>query len=62
MVIDYLVREENAPVSKGKKRMPVSTMMDILLPTFFISVARFEVKIEPMPGGSHMFPIFFLFA
>jgi hypothetical protein len=46
MVIDYLV--ENAPVSEGKNN---SAMMDILLPTFFISVARFEIKIDAMPGA-----------
>jgi hypothetical protein len=58
MVIDYLVREEKAPVNKEKKKMPTFTRVDILLPTFFISVARFEVKIDAMPGGSFILPLF----
>lgn len=55
MVIDYLVKEDYTRVSEGKKKMPEFTLMDILLPTFFISVARFEVKIDAMPGGSSPF-------
>ena len=51
MVIDYLVREEKAPINSQKKKMLHFTTVDILLPTFFFSVARFEVKIDAMPGG-----------
>jgi hypothetical protein len=60
MVIDYLVREVNA-VSKEKKKTPDFTTVDILLPTFFISVARFEVKIDAMPGGSFAVSVCSLF-
>jgi len=58
MVIDYLVREEKSPVNKEKKKMPDFTTVDILLPTFFISVARFEVKIDAIPGGLFKFSLF----
>ena len=61
MVIDYLVREENAPSSEREKKMPDFTTMDILLPTFFISVARFELKIDAMPGGLPAISILFIY-
>ena len=50
MIIDYLVRYESATEGKGKKKAPNRTEMDVLLPTFFLPVSRFEVKIDVMPG------------
>jgi len=51
MIIDYLVKEEPfADGGKGKKKLPDSIEIDVLLPTFFLSVARLEVKVDAMPG------------
>ncbi|KAF9482804.1 hypothetical protein BDN70DRAFT_874609 [Pholiota conissans] len=50
MVIDYLVKEDDPKLSPGSERMASSLEMTIILPTFFISVARLEVKIDVMPG------------
>ncbi|KAF9527020.1 hypothetical protein CPB83DRAFT_794094 [Crepidotus variabilis] len=50
MVIDYLVREDRPLEDKGKKKAQGLTELDILLPTFSLSIARFEAKIDAMPG------------
>ncbi|KAF8798142.1 hypothetical protein BYT27DRAFT_7228728 [Phlegmacium glaucopus] len=52
IVIDYIVKERQTdPPDKGKKRASSDGMeMNIVLPTFFVSVARLEVVIDVMPG------------
>ncbi|KAF8965198.1 hypothetical protein BDZ97DRAFT_1904098 [Flammula alnicola] len=50
MVIDYIVKEEAPKSTKGKHKLAESMEMNILLPTFFVSLARLEVKIDVMPG------------
>lgn len=49
MVIDYLVKDDPKPTTGSRERAD-SLEMTIVLPTFFISVARLEVKIDVMPG------------
>ncbi|KAJ3510224.1 hypothetical protein NLJ89_g4806 [Agrocybe chaxingu] len=46
MVIDYVVQEQASIADKGKKKAPKSAQIDILLPSFSISVARLDVKID----------------
>ena len=52
MVVDYLVKEGSTLIGKGKQKMPDFAEMNIFLPTFFLPVARFEAKIDAMPGMS----------
>jgi len=49
LVIDYIVKDQPAQSDKGKQRAD-QWDMNILLPTFFISVARLEVNVDAMTG------------
>lgn len=58
IVIDYIVKERQSdPPDKGKKRASFNDEMelDIVLPTFFISVARLEAVVDVMPGKLSIF-------
>jgi hypothetical protein len=53
LVIDYIVKERKGDSpDKGKKRTSFSDEMEmnIVLPTFFVSVARLEAVVDLMPG------------
>lgn len=50
ITIDYIVKEQDVPLEKGKNRANESSAFNILLPTFFVSVARLEVFIDSIPG------------
>lgn len=51
MVIDYIVKQDVAKETKGQPK-PVDLLeMSLVLPTFLISIARLEVKIDILPGG-----------
>ncbi|KAF9566322.1 hypothetical protein CPC08DRAFT_814891 [Agrocybe pediades] len=51
MVIDYIVNDQDvASAGQGKKRSNDSSVLNILLPTFFVSVARLEVLVDSIPG------------
>ena len=58
IVMDYIVKEcqSNLP-DKGKKRASSSNevKMNIVLPTFFVYVARLEVVVDLMPGKLYGF-------
>ena len=49
LVIDYIVKDQPRQSDKGKQRADQSDM-NIILPTFFISVARLEVNVDAMTG------------
>jgi len=51
IVMDYIVKEHQSD-DKGKKRASSSDGMEmnIILPTFFVCVARLEVIVDVMPG------------
>ena len=50
IVMDYIVKEHRS--DKGKKRASSSDEieMNIILPTFFVSIARLEAVVDVMPG------------
>ena len=57
LVIDYIVKERqgDSPDKDKKKASPPFEMeMDVVLPTFFVSVARLEVAVDLMPGKLSM--------
>ncbi|KDR81746.1 hypothetical protein GALMADRAFT_276442 [Galerina marginata CBS 339.88] len=49
MVIDYIVKEQDVISSKGRK-WKGSSALNILLPTFFVSIGRLEVYVDVIPG------------
>ncbi|KAF8163441.1 hypothetical protein B0H34DRAFT_856929 [Crassisporium funariophilum] len=49
LVMDYIVKDTQVDKGKGKERLDL-TEMNILLPTFLVSVARFEVVVDVTPG------------
>jgi hypothetical protein len=49
LVLDYIVKDQLTVSNNGKQRAD-SSNMNILLPTFFFSVARLEVNIDAMDG------------
>jgi len=51
LVMDYIVKDQPTLSDKGKQTANQSDM-NILLPTFFISVARLEVNVDAMAGRS----------
>ena len=50
MVIDYIVKQDDVQSANSKSKSINLLAMNVVLPTFFISVARLEVKIDVMPG------------
>ena len=51
LLIDYIVKDCQSDFpDKGKKRASSSNEMNIVLPTFFLSVARLEAIVDLVPG------------
>ncbi|KAF8911057.1 hypothetical protein CPB84DRAFT_1763256 [Gymnopilus junonius] len=50
MVIDYIVKEQDGVYGNKEQKWRESSALDILLPTFFVSVGRLEVYMDVIPG------------
>lgn len=57
LIIDYVVRDAEPVSGKGKKGLTACRAFNTLLPTFFVSTARLEVEIDPLPGLFYFFNI-----
>lgn len=58
MVLDYIVKETLPIYGKGANKWNDPSEFDILLPTFFVPIARLEVYIDHIPGKIFLFSCF----